>query len=89
MARSGCEEGEKTVFFAGIYENKQLDGENILDSFNYNTNLEIGIENINNKTKIHQINIIYIAQFYAFGYSMTEKYILYFHYLCFLTLLLF
>ena len=48
---------ERTKFFGQMYDTgKQLVGKNVLDGFNCNTNLDIGIENINQ----------YIAQFYSF-----------------------
>ena len=49
------------MFFGRMYNkvNKQNNsiGTNIFDGFNYNTNLDIAIENINNKQKSPMISI--------------------------------
>ena len=43
---------ERTSFFGQIYHKvNKLDGTNVLDGFNYNTNLDTGIQNINKKIK--------------------------------------
>ena len=66
---------ERTMFFRQIYDKskqiKQLDGTNIMDGFNCNTNLDIGVENINNEQNIHIM--IYIAQFNTFAQVDTRR----------------
>ena len=57
--RYGYEGGENDIFQTNVPLSKQieqLDGTDILDSFNNNINLHIGIENINNK-QIYTISI--------------------------------
>ena len=60
--RSRCEDGENKIFKTNVRESKKLD---ILDSFNYNTNLDIRFQNIKNKK--YTISINYIVQFYTFA----------------------
>ena len=55
-ARSRCEDGENERYFSDKLtdESKQIEqlhGTDMLDSFNYNTNLDIRIENKNNEQK--------------------------------------
>ena len=57
---------ERTKFFGRMYVKvKKLDGTNILGGFNYNTNLDIPFQNVNNKK--YMISIYYIVQFHTFA----------------------
>ena len=56
---------ERTKFFERMYVKvKKLDSTNILDGFNYNTNLDIPFQNVNKK---YTISIYYIVQFHTFA----------------------
>ena len=56
MSISECEDGDNRVFWTNIQISKQL------DKFNYNSNLDTGIQNMNENIK-KKITIYYIAQF--------------------------
>ena len=54
---------ERTKFFGRMYVKvKKLD---ILDDFNYNRNLDIRFQNVNNKK--YTISMYYIVQFHTFA----------------------
>ena len=53
MSISECEDGDNRVFWTNIQISKQL------DKFNYNSNLDIGIQNMNENIKKKDNNILY------------------------------
>ena len=64
-ARFGCEDEENEIFRANVRKSKKLDGTDILDGFNYNTNLDIRFQNVNNKK--YTISIYCNIQFHTFA----------------------